>query len=344
MLSVLATLLNGNSGLQDVINIEDYTALFLLSFLLLSLVLSTLAYLYGFEEDSHFDTESLILVPFKYQMYIWTHVALLVGIEFHFQEHRLGFVITLVTLLILFYPYLRKTSPYIYQTAEGVCIRCMDDTLIVTSYLYLLGCVSNLYFGYYHCAFLCLLTCMGSVLYHRHREGKFFNLDNIFATSHVFLFAYTWHHAWQHDGSYFLLGSASLPLAIFLLVYCGDPAEILRDKSLIILTDALHHSNSSKSPSHRALLHPSKQPLRQSRALYERVHAYWHGVSALGPVLVSYYLHHHALLTASVSASSVLSSALSSAMQQELQLVVGALLASLVVNILANIAGAVPFD
>jgi|EP01033_Poteriospumella_lacustris_P012824 hypothetical protein len=306
------------------LQIDDAALPFTLLFLVLSLVVGIVGYIYVFEHQQEIAKPGSIFVPFRYQVYIWLHVVAIQFCQHSFWEHRLGLAVVIATLMSLFYPYLRKSSPYLSYSVNGVCIRCWDEKLITTSYLYLLGTVSNLFFGYYQFAYLCVLTSMGSVLYHRHREGKFFNLDNIFATSHVFLFGYTWYHAWHADLTYFLLGSASLPVAIFLLVYCGDPADIMSSSGVLLTSETLSSIQSS-----------SKTPIqRHSRGIYDQWHTYWHVVSALGPVLVSYYLHKHGLVDTMSASNS----------QAEMTMITGALAASVTLNILANVTGAVPFN
>jgi hypothetical protein len=319
------------------VHIEEVALPFLLVCLLFSLVIGIVGYLYLFEHQHEIAAPGSIIVPFRLQVYIWCHVIAIQYCQHLLSEHRFGLIVVIATLLSLFYPYLRKASPYLQFSAQ--CIRCWDDKLIATSYLYLLGAASNLFFGYYQFAFLCVLTSMGSVLYHRHREGKFFNLDNTFATSHVFLFAYTWYHAWHADATYFLLGSASLPVAVFLLVYCGDPAELQSLSGLIVTSQTLSVYNVASKISANAGKPPKETGLqRLSRSLYDQWHTYWHLVSALGPVLVSCYMHKHGLVSDGQSDSAGV------VHQAEMTIIICALTASATLNILANSTGAVPFN
>jgi len=56
---------------------------------------------------------------------------------------------------------------------------------------------------------------------------QFFNLDNLFATSLLFTTLYSLGlAAWIGDRGYFLMVVLGLPLAVFLISYCGMPARL----------------------------------------------------------------------------------------------------------------------
>lgn len=113
-------------------------------------------------------------------------------------------------------------------------------------------------------AFLCTITCVGSTIYHRNREAVYFNIDNVFATSLLVAYSWSLYLSYGVYEGYFAFGLVGIPVAIFLLVYCGMPAEISIPKG-------------SSSVSFCCT--------RSDRPLYNSVHAVWHLASGCGPIL-----------------------------------------------------------
>ena len=109
-------------------------------------------------------------------------------------------------------------------------------------------------------AFLCLITCMGSTIYHRNREAVYFNIDNVFATSLLVAYCWSLYLSYGIYEGYFAFGLIGIPVAIFLLAYCGMPAEI-------------------------SIMKGSVCCIRSDRPLYNAVHAVWHLASGCGPIL-----------------------------------------------------------
>lgn len=105
---------------------------------------------------------------------------------------------------------------------------------------------------------------MGSTIYHRNREAVYFNIDNVFATSLLVAYGWSLYLSYGIYDEYFAFGLIGIPVAIFLLVYCGMPAEI----SIV---------NGSTSQSFCCT--------RSDRPLYNSVHAVWHLASGCGPIL-----------------------------------------------------------
>ena len=114
---------------------------------------------------------------------------------------------------------------------------------------------------------------MGSSIYHRNREAIYFNLDNIFATSLLVSYCWSLCIAYGAYEAYFIFGLVGIPVAIFLLVYCGMPADITIIK------------NASPGP---------LCCTRSDRPLYNSVHALWHVASGCGPLLSVWMFSNYA--------------------------------------------------
>ena len=139
--------------------------------------------------------------------------------------------------------------------------RKWGDVLVTSSLLYGATFFYAIYTDQPIMAFLCVMTSSGSILYHRHRESMYFNLDNIFAMGQLLIYGWSLFLAFTNDNEvseYLLIGVIGIPVAIFLLVYCGMPAEI--------------SWNESKGCC-----------IRSSSSIYDFVHSIWHIVSGLGP-------------------------------------------------------------
>ncbi|RYY88843.1 hypothetical protein EON63_01710, partial [archaeon] len=131
-----------------------------------------------------------------------------------------------ILALIVFFPHMQKPSKFYPYCSHQVYYRNWKHMLMYTSLLYSTGCFSSMYCGYYYICFLCAMTTFGSLLYHRHREGQFFNFDNVFATTKLLIFLYTMVHAVDNEVLYSVAALLSLPVIAFIFIYCGDPANI----------------------------------------------------------------------------------------------------------------------
>ncbi len=252
---------------------------------------------------------------------IWIAFLIVISIGMHLLDAReWELCILLLHFIVWFLPYLSEQSRLSGLLGKP-SLRSWQDKLIVTSLIYLAAAIFAIYLGENYIATLCTFTCAGSVLYHRNYEMRFFNLDNIFATSLVVVFSYTLLSAFYVCQEFFIAGVLGLPLASFLLVYCGMPADI-----------TLNEDNSCC--------------VRKSRPMYDMVHTLWHLVSGAGPLLSVLYFHslrsgQHSLLGFAMerspshpqwSASDAFAMALS------------AVCAGVLVNVAGNLIGIMPLD
>lgn len=283
---------------------QDSVANNLQVLVLWSMIMCTCGYLY--QKDYKLDGQG-ILLPFRLQLVLFVHFVIIFSIRYASNSTHFSYIVWAATLSCLFYPYLRKPSSFILYCQGNNFCRAWKEKLIISSSFYMLGFAFYAALGYYQLATTCLITTAASMLYHRHREGKFFNLDNVFAANHMFVFAYTWYHAVSNDSVYFGCGMVGLPLSIFFLQHCGDPAiiEKVGDVSFV----------------------------RCSSGVYDEWHTYWHVVSALGPCMSAYYLHKHNLLGDGDT----------DRIQNESLLLIYVTCISVLMNVLANLAKIVPF-
>jgi hypothetical protein len=211
-----------------------------------------------------------IFISFESIVLITSYNALLIGIMLIAKVYTTLFYQIIMSLIVVFLPYLIKSSKFINCCYQKNAYRPLQDKLIYTSLIYAVAAVTSfVHYGYYEYAFLCTITTIGSILYHYYRETRFFNFDNIFATIHFFVYFFTLFHSWEKLFNYFLLGVVCGPLAIFALVYCGSPSEIVEDNDTSTIT------------------------VRYSRKIYDDWHTVWHLTSGFGPVLASYYFYYH---------------------------------------------------
>ena len=112
--------------------------------------------------------------------------------------------------------------------------------------------------------------CCGSTLYHLRKEALYFNLDNTFATSLLFLTFYAGALAFHvKDHLQISLTLGGLPVAVFLIVYCGMPAIATR-------------------------CHVSGAHIRQCAGnRYDLYHTLWHFASGLGTAKTAHFFHVH---------------------------------------------------
>lgn len=248
-----------------------------------------------------------------------------------FHLYHLCFYVVVSTLACLFFPYLRKPSPYLPNCYHGGK-RLWYDPLITTSAVYMAAGTVAWWHGEYPIAFLCAMTTMGSICYHKHREGQFFNFDNIFACTHFLIYGYSFYDSYDTNFYYFLLGVFGFPIPIYFLKQCGDPADIiyLRKPSE---EDFSVYNEPSMSYSLLREKHPHPV-VRYSRKTYELLHLCWHFTSGIGPfIAMLYFAHYKTPVMVDLSSFGV--------RDQEVLPVVG-LLVSLTLNVIANYCAAAP--
>ncbi len=247
-------------------------------------------------------------------------VALLFSFTLHtFSFDKMQFSTLVISMIFLFLPYLSKDSKL-----SGFCISAVNrkwhDKLIWTSAVYFIAGMFALCLNEFEISTLCFVTFSGSTLYHRNREIKFFNLDNIFATSLLVVYSCSLLSSFSVCQEYFLLGMIGLPVAAFLLVYCGMPAEVSLDTTGFVCT-------------------------RTERTLYDKIHTLWHVISGMGPVMSVWYLHsikhgNFYLMGVPVSVDSThWYAAFDSSIMPTVAIGIG-----VVINLAGNIAGIMPLD
>ena len=226
-----------------------------------------------------------------------------------FESYHLTFFFGSCFLIAVFLPYLMKPSKY-RQTCFGDLYRPFNDKLVQTSLVYLIAALYAVHMKQPQIAAVCLVTYCGSSLYHLNHETMFFNLDNVFATTLLNIFMWSLIQAYRHGhDTYFLLGALGLPVAIFLIVYCGDPADIAFVKQL---TGCIC--------------------VRSGRKLYDDVHTLWHFASGVGPFLaLHYFLHVDNQSTIALDCNSA-------------KLPYICVLIAVIINIIGNYYGIIPLD
>lgn len=142
------------------------------------------------------------------------------------------------------------------------------DILVTTSLIYALAGLFSLYLLEHYLAYFSLVTWISSSLYHLYGEQLFFNFDNIFATTLLFIYVWSLISAYQFhsDPLHLTVASIGLPLAIFLLVYCGMPGDIT------ILRDCL-------------------QCRRCQLGIYRPIHSLWHIATGLGICTAAWHFY-----------------------------------------------------
>ena len=146
-------------------------------------------------------------------------------------SHDYPSLILLLTVMILFRRYLLKPSPLLGQTNEILITReaisrPWSDKLVWTSFIYGIACLYSHSIKQYGLGSLQAICCVGSTLYHLHREAMYFNMDNIFATALLFCTIHSIILAVTIRDYYYLLFSVTgLPLAAFFIIASGMPAE-----------------------------------------------------------------------------------------------------------------------
>ncbi|CAM9813719.1 unnamed protein product [Discosporangium mesarthrocarpum] len=168
-------------------------------------------------------------------------------------------------------PYLCKCSIYRADPSLKCKLSPEDiqrrpsDMLVWTSLIYAAPCVYGIYTHQYGVAVLQFAVTVGSSLFHLTRETKFFNLDNIFATSLLVTTAWSIYLA-ARDGIWWymaVIGTGG-PLAVTFIVVCGMPGLICQ--------------------------HPSGHGLcRKSNPDYDFYHMLWHLSSGIGTLVTVHF-------------------------------------------------------
>ncbi|TFJ81418.1 hypothetical protein NSK_007379 [Nannochloropsis salina CCMP1776] len=149
-------------------------------------------------------------------------------------------------------------------------IRPISDKLVWSSCVYGIAGVYSLYLGQYAFGTLQIVTCAGSSLYHLRKEAVFFNFDNTFASSLLFLTLYAGCMAIHvQDWTHCFATVVGLPIAVFLIVFCGMPASLARE-------------------------HKHGPGFRQCAGRqYDDWHTAWHLVSGAGTVVTAHFFQKH---------------------------------------------------
>ncbi len=275
----------------------------------LSMLIKSMLYL--FENDwkvlhqrPHLFRQS-ILIDSKGLFRVIVSIGCSISLLIFYEKQYFIFYLLILCAIIIFSPYLMKASPFI-----SCCLdrrRSCHDKLMITSMIYAISCLfSFLWYEDLDYSFFCLITTIGSLVYHYFREGRFFNFDNIFATVHFFVYCFTLTDSYGKCNEYFIFGLVSFPIALFSLVHCGLPAQI-------------------SFPSEGMCV-------RESRPIYDNWHAVWHLSSGVGPTLSLFYLHSFYF---ELNVMGYL---------ERRQIYTLALIASTLINIGANWLGIIPLD
>ncbi|CAM9879980.1 unnamed protein product, partial [Choristocarpus tenellus] len=136
--------------------------------------------------------------------------------------------------------------------------RPLSDMLVWTSFVYGVSSLYGFFVGQYTLGFVQAGVTIGSTLFHLNRETKFFNLDNIFATSLFLIMGWGLYLSLQNRIWWFVgvVGGFS-PVAMSFILRCGMPG-------LICKHDCGHRM------------------YRKSNPQYEFLHMLWHVSSGIG--------------------------------------------------------------
>jgi hypothetical protein len=146
------------------------------------------------------------------------------------------------------------------------------DMLVTTSIMYALAGFFSLYVQEYYLSYFSFVTWISSSLYHVHGEQLFFNFDNIFATTLLLNYIWSLISAYHFlvDSVHLTIASVGLPLALFLLVYCGMPGTIT------MLRDCL-------------------KCRRCQPEIYRPIHSLWHIATGLGICTAAWHFYQSRL-------------------------------------------------
>lgn len=132
-----------------------------------------------------------------------------------FRLNDLMFPYVLTVLLVLFHPYLAKPSTFYEQPYkmidDGGSKRSCHDSLMLTSFVYLIGALYAFYYEMYFYTYMTVATFIGSLLYHRYKEARYFNFDNLFAQSTLLFYMWTIYLSYPIDQGYFYFGVIAVP-------------------------------------------------------------------------------------------------------------------------------------
>jgi hypothetical protein len=219
-------------------------------------------------EANPFLYHSQVLVSFSTLHRVIVCISVITGLSIYYNVCHVLYYLVILAPIIIFFPYLMKSSQFINCCSSNSRNRGNSDILMTTSLIYFLGSLVALFHYYdFEYSFLCIVTTIGSLCYHLYREARFFNFDNIFATPHFFVYLYTLADSQDKLFLYFSFGLCTFPIAFFALAYCGLPSEIKQ------LSEDVQSRN--------------------SRDVYDTWHTVWHLSSGCGPILSSYYLHNY---------------------------------------------------
>lgn len=142
------------------------------------------------------------------------------------------FPLILIMVCSLFFPYLKSPSPLLTREYDIVdrevsTTRKWHHYLVWSNLVYLFAGVYSISCQQYVFGGSQLVTGICSSLYHLHKESCYFNLDNIFATMCLFSFLYTWICSFEVDMIFFFVGMLGMPVAAFVIIGCGLPADIV---------------------------------------------------------------------------------------------------------------------
>lgn len=173
-----------------------------------------------------------------------------------FRLNDFVYLVLLVAFSCIFSNYMKKSSKFLHLSVNPQR-RKWSDKLVTTSAVYLFCSLIGIYYGYIELASLTFCTWIGSSMYHKYAESMYFNLDNIFATTQLFVYLYSLVLSYDKNIYYYYFGLFGISVAIFFLVYCGAPADINMIKSCSCI--------------------------RSDRPLYNNIHTLWHLASGVGP-------------------------------------------------------------
>lgn len=252
--------------------VDDYNNITVVSAITFVLFSQLVYSVFNHEMRNHADGTFIVCKSKILRIILTTTYILITNYWFDIQSRN--FYLSIISLTCLFSPYLIKSSRY-RSSSIGTIYRSWNDKLILTSLVYTSAGCYALYKLQLEFAFLCGVTSIGSILYHYNRESRFFNMDNIFATSLLVVFLYSLFLSYYQNEVYFQIGIPGIFTALFLFQYCGDPALITLDK--------LNCCYRSELP------------------IYNLYHTLWHIASGVGPFMSIYffdtipdsYLKHH---------------------------------------------------
>ncbi|GAB5033510.1 Hypothetical protein NocV09_01400440 [Nannochloropsis oceanica] len=201
-----------------------------------------------------------------------------------------------------FADYLIRPSPLLDDVTVRLqnhdIIRPYCDKLVWSSYVYGLAGLYSLYLGQYAFGTLQLVTCCGSTLYHLRKEAVFFNFDNTFASSLLLLTLYAGGLSIHvQDWAHLVATILGLPIAVFLIIFCGMPASLAREPG--------HGTGARGAVGSGTGCLPCSEAARSgpdlgrpgfrlcAGAQYDDWHTAWHVVSGAGTVVTASFFQHH---------------------------------------------------